>query len=109
MNLMLQKIECSSLETIFSPQFLDYSSQLNKDIFKEIAKLDIINGWNPRIPILVRHSKTDTYVPFVCMERVMDLWADNPNFTYDIIESAEHKKDGSSFYKNVIFNNYPLD
>ena len=108
-NLMLHETGCESLETIFSPQFLDHNSQIKKDIFIEIAKLDITDGWTPRIPILVRHSKTDTYVPFVCMERVMDLWADNPNFTYDIIESAEHKKDGSSFYKNVIFNNYPLD
>jgi hypothetical protein len=106
---MLQETGCVSLETIFSPQFLDHNSQINKDIFIEIAKLDIPDGWSPRIPIMVRHSKTDTYVPFVCMEGIMDIWADNPNLTYDIIESAEHKIDGSNFYKKIIFGNYPLD
>lgn len=108
-NQTLHDINCITIEDILSAQLLDSASQINKAIFKEIEKLDQTEGWTPKLPILVRHSKTDTFVPFVCMEHVMDEWADNPNVTFEIIESGTHKEDGINFYMNLVFNRYPLE
>ena len=108
-NQTLHDIRCITIEDILSAQVLDRASQINKAVFKEIKELDLAEGWTPKLPILVRHSKTDTYVPFVCMEHVMNEWTDNPNVVFEIIESGQHTEDGINFYLNLAFNKYPLE
>ena len=108
-NQMLRSNNCATIKGILSEQMLDRNSQINKDIFKEIEKLDLTVGWTPRIPILVRHSRTDTYVPFVCMQSVIDNLSDNPNVTCEIIESANHQDDGINFFMNLAFDRYSLE
>lgn len=108
-NQTLRAINCNTIQDILSAQALDKDSQVNKAIFKSVKNLDLPAGWIPKLPILVRHSKTDTYVPFVCMEHVMDLWADKTNIVYETIESGQHTDDGITFYMNLAFNKYPLD
>jgi len=108
-NKMLSDDNCTSIADILSADAIDMNSQLSKAIFKAIGKLDLTADWTPRIPILVRHSKADAYVPFICMESVMANWADNPNVTFEVIETGTHIDDGNKFYINVLFNRYPLD
>lgn len=108
-NQMLRSNNCSTIKGILSEQMLDRNSQLNKDIFKEIEKLNLTVGWTPRTPILIRHSRTDTYVPFVCMESVIANLSDNPNVTCEIIESASHQDDGINFFMNLIYGRYSLE
>lgn len=108
-NKTLKDINCNTITDILSAQTLDRNSHVNKVVFQEIQRLDLTSGWTPELPILVRHSRTDTYVPFVCMEHVMDTWPESPGIVYEIIESGEHSEDGTSFYLNLISNKYPLD
>jgi len=108
-NQTLRDNNCNTIEDILSTQALDRNSQINKAIINAVKDLDLTAGWTPKLPILVRHSRTDTYVPFVCMEHVMDTWPDSPNIVYEIIESGQHAEDGVNFYLNLAFNKYPLD
>ena len=108
-NQMLRSNNCSTIRGILSEQMLDRNSQLNRDIFQEIENLDLTVGWTPRTPILVRHSRTDTYVPFACMESVIANLSDNPVVTCEIIESADHNDDGINFFLNLAFDKYSLE
>lgn len=108
-NSMLNKAGCNSIENIFSAGILDKDSQICKDIFYEVGKLDLTSDWTPRIPILIRQTKNDTYIPFECMESVMRNWGhDNPNVTYQI-ESSSHNEEAIFFYGSLIFDFYSLD
>ncbi len=108
-NNMLREAGCSSLQDILSAGMLDRDSQVHKDVLKETEKLDLTTGWTPRTPILVHHSRTDTYVPFACMESVISRLSDNPNVTVNINDAAQHNEDGTRFYIDLIFNLFPMD
>ena len=108
-NYCLKEAGCSSLKEIVSAEILDSNSQIYKDLFKELEKLDLVSGWTPRNPILIRHSKTDTYVTYACMESAMQSFSGNPNVIFDPIKSAAHQEDGVKFYLNIFFDLYPLD
>ena len=108
-NEFLENAGCSSLKEIVSAEILDSNSRIYKDLFKELQKLDLVTGWTPRNPILIRHSKTDTYVTYACMESAMNSFSGNPNVKFDPIESGKHNEDGVKFYMNIFFNLYPLD
>ena len=105
----MENAGCSSLKEIVSAEILDSNSRIYKDLFKELQKLDLVTGWTPRNPILIRHSKTDTYVTYACMESAMNSFSGNPNVKFDPIESGKHNEDGVKFYMNIFFNLYPLD
>ena len=108
-NSMLDKAGCKSIENILSAGILDKNSQISKDVFYEVSKLDLTSDWTPRIPILIRQTKNDTYIPFECMESVMKNWGhDNPNVTYQIVSSS-HTEEGKNFYMSLFFGSYSLD
>lgn len=107
-NVMMQQAGCTSISTILSPELLDRDSQLNKDILRELEKLDLTTGWTPRSPILIQHSRTDTFVPFACMESAMANLSGYPNVTFEVVDQNDHQGDGIRFYINIAFN-YPID
>ena len=108
-NDFLEKAGCSTLKEIVSAELLDRDSRIFKDLLKELQKLDLVTGWTPRNPILIRHSKTDTYVTYACMESAMNSFSGNPNVTFDPIKSGKHSEDGVQFYLKIFFDLYPLD
>ena len=110
-NSILIQAGCSSLKGILSTELLDRNSDISKAVFKELEKLDLTSGWTPQTPILVSHSKTDTYVPYACMESVIANLYDknNPNVDVEIIESGAHVEQGAKFYVKLFYNLYPLD
>ena len=105
-NNMLSRSGCTSLRDILTPQVLNQESEVYRDIIDEIKKLDLTTEWSPSIPILFRHSKADTYVPIECMESVQANMHDNPNITYQTIESGSHFEEGIRFYISFLAGAY---
>lgn len=60
----------------------------------------------PKHPHSSWHSKADTYVPIECMESVQANMHDNPNITYQTIESGSHFEEGIRFYISFLAGAY---
>lgn len=108
-NSMMNLAGFTTLKKILSENLFDSESQIYKDILRQLDELDLTTGWTPTIPIVLRHSREDTYVPIECLESFKEKMSGNPNITYDIRDSGGHVSDGHDFYMRVLTGYYSLE
>lgn len=91
-----------TVRSLLREEVIPIDSPEMTDLFNELSKMDLTEGWVPTTPILFYHARYDNIVPMVCVERIQANMPDNPNITYRIKDSQLHDDEGINFYLGLL-------
>lgn len=104
MNYRLRNAGFNTVRSLLREEIISDDSPEMTDLFNELSKMDLTQGWTPTTAILLYHTRNDNVVPIVCVERMQANMPDNPNITYKIKDTKDHEFEGINFYLGLLYD-----
>ena len=92
----------NTVRTLLREEIIQGDCPAATDLYNELSKLDLTQGWTPTTPILFYHSKADKVVPIECVDQIKDNMPDNPNITY-LLKNGAHVMEGLIFFLSLFY------